>query len=100
VKDVRAFYNDINASIGALRAYEQTVISARSALEATEAGFEVGTRTIVDVLDATRRLYDANRNLSNARYDYILSHLRLHQAVGTLTEQDLLDINQGLVKQD
>ncbi|OOE56669.1 outer membrane channel protein TolC [Salinivibrio sp. ML323] len=100
VKDVRAFYNDINASIGALRAYEQTVVSARSALEATEAGFEVGTRTIVDVLDATRRLYDANRNLSNARYDYILSRLRLHQAMGTLSEQDLLDINQGLVKQE
>lgn len=100
VKDVRAFYNDINASIGALRAYEQTVVSARSALEATEAGFEVGTRTIVDVLDATRRLYDANRNLSNARYDYILSRLRLRQATGTLSEQDLLDINQGLVKQE
>lgn len=54
-------------------AYEQSVVSARSALEATEAGFDVGTRTIVDVLDATRRLYDANRNLSNARYSYILS---------------------------
>ncbi|OOF12420.1 outer membrane channel protein TolC [Salinivibrio sp. PR5] len=98
VKDVRAFYNDINASIGALRAYEQTVISARSALEATEAGFEVGTRTIVDVLDATRRLYDANRNLSNARYDYILSRLQLRQAVGTLSEQDLLEINKGLIE--
>lgn len=97
VKDVRAFYNNINASIGALRAYEQTVISQRSALEATEAGFEVGTRTIVDVLDATRRLYDANRNLSNARYDYVLSVLQLRQAVGTLSEQDLVDINNGLL---
>ncbi|CZF84771.1 outer membrane channel protein TolC [Grimontia marina] len=97
VKDVRAFYNNINASIGALRAYEQTVVSQRSALEATEAGFEVGTRTIVDVLDATRRLYDANRNLSDARYDYILSVLQLRQAVGTLSEQDLVDINNGLL---
>ncbi|WP_281544744.1 outer membrane channel protein TolC [Grimontia sp. SpTr1] len=97
VKDVRAFYNNINASIGALRAYEQTVISQRSALEATEAGFEVGTRTIVDVLDATRRLYDANRNLSNARYDYVLGVLQLRQAVGTLSEQDLVDINNGLL---
>lgn len=97
VKDVRAFYNNIVSSIGALRAYQQTVVSARSALEATEAGFEVGTRTIVDVLDATRRLYDANRNLSNARYDYILSELQLRQAVGTLNEQDILDINAGLV---
>ncbi|MDF5104189.1 TolC family protein, partial [Vibrio parahaemolyticus] len=83
VKDVRAQNNNINASIGALRAYEQAVISARSALEATEAGFDVGTRTIVDVLDATRRLYDANKNLSNARYDYILSVLQLRQAVVT-----------------
>ncbi len=44
-----------------VKAYEQSVVSARSALEATEAGFDVGTRTIVDVLDATRRLYDANK---------------------------------------
>lgn len=96
VKDVRAFNNNISASIGALRAYEQTVISAESALEATEAGFDVGTRTIVDVLDSTRRLYDANKSLSNARYDYILSVLQLRQAVGTLSEQDILDVNAGL----
>ncbi|EEX93218.1 outer membrane channel protein [Vibrio orientalis CIP 102891 = ATCC 33934] len=98
VKDVRAFNNNISASIGALRAYEQTVVSAQSALEATEAGFDVGTRTIVDVLDSTRRLYDANKSLSNARYDYILSVLQLRQAVGTLSEQDILDINAGLKK--
>jgi len=51
VKDVRALYNNINATIGAIRAYQQSVISAKSALEATEAGFDVGTRTIV-VLDS------------------------------------------------
>lgn len=96
VKNVRAFNNNINASIGALRAYEQTVVSAQSALEATEAGFDVGTRTIVDVLDSTRRLYDANKNLSDARYNYILSVLQLRQAVGTLSEQDILDVNDGL----
>lgn len=98
VKDVRAFYNNINASIGAIRAFQQAVISAESALEATEAGFDVGTRTIVDVLDATRRLYDANRQLANARYDYIISQLQLKQAVGSLNEQDVLDINSGLTK--
>ncbi|MGR5059894.1 outer membrane channel protein TolC [Vibrio rotiferianus] len=96
VKDVRAQNNNINASIGALKAYEQSVVSAKSALEATEAGFDVGTRTIVDVLDSTRRLYDANKNLSNARYDYILSVLQLRQAVGTLSEQDVLDVDAGL----
>jgi len=96
VKDVRAFNNNISASIGALRAYEQSVVSAQSALEATEAGFDVGTRTIVDVLDSTRRLYDANKNLSDARYNYILSVLQLRQAVGTLSEQDIVDVNAGL----
>lgn len=98
VKNVRAYYNNINASIGAIRAYHQSVVSARSALDATEAGFEVGTRTIVDVLDATRRLYDSNKSLSNARYDYILAKLNLKSAVGTLSEQDILDINAGLKK--
>ncbi|MHC0043532.1 outer membrane channel protein TolC [Vibrio campbellii] len=96
VKEVRAQNNNINASIGALKAYEQSVVSAQSALEATEAGFDVGTRTIVDVLDATRRLYDANKNLSDARYNYILAGLQLRQAVGTLSEQDILDVDAGL----
>ncbi|MCE0493395.1 outer membrane channel protein TolC [Vibrio salinus] len=99
VKNVRAYANNINASIGAIRAYHQSVISAQSALDATEAGFEVGTRTIVDVLDATRRLYDSNKSLSNARYDYILARLNLKAAVGTLSEQDILEINAGLKKQ-
>ncbi|AUI87337.1 outer membrane channel protein TolC [Vibrio azureus] len=96
-KEVRAQNNNINASIGAIKAYEQSVVSAKSALEATEAGFDVGTRTIVDVLEATRRLYDANKSLSNARYDYILARLQLHQAVGSLSEQDILDVNAGLI---
>ncbi len=95
-KNVRAYNNNINASIGALKAYEQAVISAKSALKATEAGFDVGTRTIVDVLDSTQNLYNANRNLANARYDYILSVLQLKQAIGTLSEQDIVNINAGL----
>ncbi|MGF1762342.1 outer membrane channel protein TolC [Aliivibrio kagoshimensis] len=98
VKAVRGYNNNINASIGALKAYKQSVLSAQSALEATEAGFDVGTRTIVDVLDSTRRLYDSNRNLANARYDYILSVLNLKLAVGTLNEQDILDINNSLIE--
>lgn len=96
VRNVRQYYNNINASIGAINAYQQAVISAQSSLDASEAGFEVGTRTIVDVLDATRSLYDANRNLANSRYDYIINVLQLKQALGTLSEQDVLDINQGL----
>ena len=99
VKDVRNYYNNIHAAAGSIKAYKQLVISAKSALEATEAGFDVGTRTIVDVLDSTKSLYSANSLLANARYDYILAQLQLKQAVGTLSEQDIVDINKGLIKQ-
>lgn len=98
VKDVRNYYNNINATIGSINAYKQSVVSAKSALEATEAGFDVGTRTIVDVLNSTRSLYSANSELANARYDYIIAQLQLKQAVGTLSEQDVLDINTGLIQ--
>lgn len=93
---VYSSYNDVGAALGSIRAFEQFVVSAESALSATEAGYEVGTRTIVDVLNATRQLYDAKQKLSEARYNYILSQLRLKQAAGNLTEQDLVDINNGL----
>lgn len=98
VKQVHAFNNNINASVGAVNAYQQALVSAKSALKATEAGFEVGTRTIVDVLDSTRRLYNAKKNLADARYDYIINVLKLRKATGTLSEQDILDINAGLQK--
>ena len=96
VRQVRSSFNDVNSQMSVIRALEQAVISAQSALQATEAGFEVGTRTIVDVLLSTRNLFDAQRNLSGARYDYILAQLQLKQAAGNLTEDDLLAINNAL----
>ncbi|WP_110457516.1 outer membrane channel protein TolC [Shewanella algidipiscicola] len=97
VKDVRNNFNNVGASISSIRAYEQSVISSESALKATQAGFEVGTRTIVDVLNRTRDLYDSKRQLSNARYGYINSILALKQAAGTLNEDDVISINSGLI---
>ncbi|BAJ00433.1 outer membrane channel protein TolC [Shewanella violacea] len=99
VKDVRNNFNDVGASISSIRAYEQSVISSESALKATQAGFEVGTRTIVDVLNRTRDLYDSKRKLSDARYGYINSILALKQAAGTLNEDDVIAINNGLTAQ-
>lgn len=96
VRQVRVSFNDINANIATIRALEQAVISAESALNATEAGFEVGTRTIVDVLQSTRNLFEARRNLSAARYNYVIAILSLKQAAGNLSEQDLQAINQAL----
>ncbi|NOH29749.1 outer membrane channel protein TolC [Vibrio mediterranei] len=97
-KDVRAINNNIRSSIGSIQAYKQSVISAESALTATQEGFNVGTRTIVDVLESTQNVYQANKNLSDARYQYILSQVQLKQAIGTLSEQDIVDINAGLKK--
>lgn len=96
VQSVRSSFNNVKASISTIRALEQSVVSANSALQATEAGFDVGTRTIVDVLDSTRNLFDARRNLSGARYDFIQSVIALKQAAGTLTGEDVAMINKGL----
>ncbi|MEW6990757.1 outer membrane channel protein TolC [Colwelliaceae bacterium 6441] len=96
VRNARNSYNTVIATVSALKALEQSVVSAESALKATEAGFEVGTRTIVDVLDSTRNLFNAKRNLSSTRYDYIQAILALKRAAGTISEKDVNDINQGL----
>jgi outer membrane protein len=98
VRKTRNAYNDVRAAISGIRALEQSEISAESALKATEAGFEVGTRTIVDVLNSTRNLYNAKRNLSSTRYGYIQAILALKRAGGTISGRDIADINQGLVK--
>ena len=96
VRQVRSSFNDVKASISTIRALEQSVVSAESALQATEAGFDVGTRTIVDVLNSTRNLFDARRNLADARYNFIIAIVSLKQASGTLTQSDLMDINKVL----
>ncbi|ASG65224.1 outer membrane channel protein TolC [Idiomarina piscisalsi] len=95
-REVRNAYYEVSASIASINAFQQSVVSAESALKATEAGFEVGTRTIVDVLNSTQNLYNAKRNLSEARYGYIRQMLRLEQAAGQLQENDLLAINSSL----
>lgn len=91
-------YNNVRASVSSVKAYEQTVVSSKSALDATEAGFEVGTRTIVDVLGATRSLYASENLLANARYDYIVNVIQLKFSAGTLSEQDIADVSAGLVE--
>ncbi len=79
-----------------VKALGQAVASSRTALEATQAGFEVGTRTIVDVLNSQFSLYQAITNYYQSRYNYILNVLRLKQAAGTLQVQDLEEIDQFL----
>ena len=88
-RETRNAYLGVNSGISRVRALEQAVRSNRAAAEAIEAGFQVGTRTSVDVLNAQRDLFRARRDLSEARYGYILDVLRLKRAAGTLSEDDL-----------
>lgn len=89
-------YRAVLAGIQEVEAFKQAQVSAESALEATQAGFEVGTRTIVDVLIANQRLFQSQRDHSEARHQYILSHLRLKANAGRLTSEDLQVVNQLL----
>ncbi|PHM59536.1 outer membrane channel protein TolC [Xenorhabdus ishibashii] len=96
IQNVRSSYNDITASISKIEANKQVVISSESSLNAMQAGYQVGTRTIVEVLNATTKLYQAKRDLSQARYDYLLSILNNRQARGTLNYKDILELNNLL----
>ncbi len=95
-RQTRDAYRLVLASIAAVEALKQTVVSTQSALDATQAGFEVGTRTIVDVLDAQRDLFLAERDYEIARHRYVLSTLSLKQAVGTLDLGDVEAANHLL----
>ncbi len=92
----RDAYLGVLSEISRVNALNQAVESSQTALEATQAGFEVGTRTIVDVLNSQFALYLAITNYYQSRYNYILNVLRLKQAAGTLQIQDLEDIDRYL----
>ncbi|MEM8982630.1 MAG: TolC family outer membrane protein [Pseudomonadota bacterium] len=95
-RQARDAYLGIETDIARVNALTQSLASSQTALEATEAGLEVGTRTTVDVLDAQRNVFNAFTTLERARYDYLLNVLRLKQAAGTLRVQDLESIEAYL----
>jgi outer membrane protein len=94
--DTRSRFLTINNNIETASALNRTIISRRSALDATRAGYDVGTRNIVEVLDAERAYYVALRDFANARYDYVVNSLRLKQSAGILSPQDLVELNNWL----
>ncbi|MGV6807813.1 MAG: TolC family outer membrane protein, partial [bacterium] len=100
VQQARANHLQVVTDAARVKARAQAIISAESALEATEAGYEVGTRNIVDVLDAQRVLFAARRNFANTRYDYISSYLQLKQVSGQLSPEDIQQLNQWLSDKD
>jgi outer membrane protein len=97
-RQARDAYLGVIAEKARVKALQQAVKSNQTALEATEAGFEVGTRTTVDVLDARRRLFEAQRDYARSRYDYLINVVRLKSAAGVLLPADLAAINTNLTQ--
>lgn len=97
-RQVKDAYRGIISNMSRVEALESSVNSAQSALEASEAGFEIGTRTMVDVLNEQRNLYRSKRDYSRTRYDYLINSLKLKHAASNLTVDDLGQISQLLIK--
>ncbi len=95
-RETRDAYLGVISEISRVKALQQALASARTALQATEAGFEVGTRTTVDVLDGRRALLLAETNYARSRYDYIVNVLALKKAAGTLSFEDVAEVNSWL----
>ena len=96
-RQTRDAYLAVLTGSARVRALKQAVVSNQTALQASETGLEVGTRTTVDVLNAQSLLFSAQRDYARARYDYLVSILTLKSAAGRLTEADLAEIDQLLV---
>tara|TARA_R110000850_G_scaffold189247_17_gene315185 strand:- start:10158 stop:11585 length:1428 start_codon:yes stop_codon:yes gene_type:complete len=96
-RQTRDAFLAVMSGVARVKALRQAVLSSSTALEASEIGLEVGTRTTVDVLNAQSALFSAQRDYARARYDYLLSVLALKAAAGTLDEGDLREVDSLLV---
>ena len=96
VKNTRSLHLTVNTDVARVAARRQGITSSQSALDATQAGYEVGTRNIVDVLNAQNQLFSSQSNYANTRYDYVMNMLRLKQQAGLLSPKDINDIDGWL----
>ncbi len=99
-RQVKEAYRGMTTSISQVLALTTAVKSSELALEATQAGYEVGTRTLVDVLTEQRNVYRAKRDLSRARYDYLVNGVKLKHAASSLTQLDVEQLNHLLQPAD
>ena len=96
IRDVRSNHFGVQTQVANVTARKQALASTESALEATQVGYEVGTRNTVDLLDAQKRLFQAQRDYASSRYEYIISMLRLKASVGSLNPDDLINISNQM----
>lgn len=93
---MRSLFTQVSNDVETVDARAQAIISNQSALEATRSGYEVGTRNIVDVLNAEQNLFNAVADHAEARYDYVLDLLRLQQQAGLLDAESIQAVNAWL----
>lgn len=94
----RTAYFGVLSGQGQVKALEAAELSSQSALDANKLGYQVGVRINIDVLNAQSQLFQTKRDLAQARYNVLMGGLRLRQANGSLTPDDLQAINLLLVK--
>ncbi|HAN67932.1 MAG TPA: hypothetical protein DCQ70_05500 [Halieaceae bacterium] len=96
VTDARSLHMTVISDVSRVAARAQAIVSSKSALDATQAGYEVGTRNVVDVLNAQNTLFAAERDYANSRYDYILNSMRLKAQAGLLSPEDVYRLDESL----
>lgn len=98
VENTRQSFNNVVSGANRVKADKQAIVSNQSSLQSTQAAFKVGTRTIVDVLDAQTQLFQTQVTYAQDLYAYIMSIVNLKQAAGTLSPKDLAEINLWLTQ--
>lgn len=98
-QDTRSLFRDLRTDRATVKARQQAIKSSETALEATAAGFEVGTRNVVDVLQAERQLFSTQRDYATARYEYVRDLFRFKQAVGTLNPEDINQLDRWMTSE-
>ncbi len=93
-RDSRNLFQAVATDVVRVGARQKAIASSESALEATETGYEVGTRNIVDVLLAQQRLYASQFDYADSRYNYVVDLMLLKQVAGSLTSADMEELNQ------
>ncbi len=97
VTSTRSLHMTVVSDVSRVEARQKSIVSSQSALDATQAGYEVGTRNVVDVLNAQNTLFIAQRDYSNSRYDYITNMLRLKEQAGLLSPEDVHRLDSHLI---
>lgn len=97
IQETRNLLRNLQTNVLSVAARQQSILSSETALKATEEGFNVGTRNVVDVLQAEQQLYSSQRDYANARYDYIQNLFSFKQQLGTLNPDDLMGLDQWLL---